>query len=102
MSAPELKIIEWAEPPPREYNGGRPAGHQRTHEEVVAALKGNPEQWAVIAHMRNARMAQQLTTRINTGRINAFTAEHGLFEAVSRAEPDSTFVVSVYARYVPS
>lgn len=86
--------IKWEEPPQQLLGRGR-----TNWSEIANALKGNPEQWAVVAENVSASTG----THIRYGRLKAFEPS-GSFEArVSGAHSSSSGrAEKIYARYVGS
>lgn len=90
-------MIEFSDPPERRRR--KPRSETR-HLAAAEALKGRPNEWAIVDKYENARSAYQLAYLIRNGKISAYRPA-GKFEATMRARTssdESPFVV--YARYL--
>lgn len=96
MSAEQLRIIRWEEPPPARGNvsPGRLPGSK--YDGVAAELRSNPGRWARIQNARSRNVADALTARIRSGQIQCFGLR-GDFDACARTVGGTH---RVYARYV--
>lgn len=96
----ELAVLSWQEPPPP---GRGPGGAPETdYSDLVTELQEHPGDWAKVLVTPHTRRAQQLATRISTGRIAAFRPgpEGGTFEAVTRQDPEFLAQSALWIRYI--